>query len=127
MRLNTKGVDQARDVLNDRTCPVCGKEFVTYGAMWGYKIQKRTRTYYMCSWSCLKVWKAAHETRGQSNRKGRPTEGKIRAVLADVASGMSIAATGRKHDLQWTSVKYYIEKHPDWYAEALQAAKEKAG
>lgn len=47
-----------RDYMQTRTCPICGKAFITYNPGWIYKIKydKINKTRYYCSYTC---WRKA--------------------------------------------------------------------
>lgn len=59
-----KKVEAGKKWANEKTCPVCGKDFImSHADLWTYKIDSR----YYCSWTCYrkaqKMKKAAKKRR----------------------------------------------------------------
>ena len=121
MKLHPSESENSKEILKERTCPMCGGIFITHGAMWGYKLQKKKqKVVYLCSWHCYQdAMKHQAKLRAglMKKRKERMSEEEIREVLRDIARGMSIRATAISRGLKWDHVNKLTERYSDWLEE----------
>ena len=49
-----ESLSDLKQTYREKTCPVCGKLFITHGEEWGYTGYSKGRKKFYCSWGCLR-------------------------------------------------------------------------
>ena len=91
---------------NEKKCPVCGKEFLTYPD-WAFKKGNGDGIKYFCSWGCMRAWEARKMSRAeqadaikQAIRDGLTVKEIVALLSVDsrVVSYWEKKLKGEKHD-----------------------------
>ena len=97
---------------NEKTCPICGKEFPVSTEEWAYKERYKNKFRYFCSWKCFrKNEQMAAEKK--ANRKPVPHKsavGKADDIKSRLISGMRATDICRELNVCNASVNYWKKR-----------------